>query len=597
MENYQIEQKINVYLDAGGIPPEVYIKQYDHNLRVIAAQVWDGAQPYALPAGYVARVGVRKSDGKRVLNDCETSADGPTLTVYAVITQQMTAVAGKQRAEIQISGPEGQLRSGSFVLDVVPAEVGEDVIESLDEYKSIDAILAEVRQLKAAADKDAQAAVQSAAAAKASETAAASNQSAAAGSATSAATSETAAQASAAAAASSATAAAGSANAAKASETAAAKSAADAAAAAERADGVHEINGKTGRVVTLTPADIGAATAAQGQISEGLIDGSQTAARAESAAAAAKLATARKIGSANFDGSENITLAQMGVPNPNLLDNSDFINPVNQRGQASYTGGYCIDRWVVSNCVYTVATRKLMLTPTGTARAAANMQQAILWKRYFAEGDIITVSAKVNGEVFSVSAVFPAPTGSAFPYAAVDISDEYELSLWRNTNQEHMSVVIQNKEGHSAQGTFTVDWIKLEKGSIATPYVPKGYTVELMECMRYFQIVGSQTIIPPTSANVTIGTGNVVDAATAVITIPISVPLRLVSPTVSMRGTFLLNWVNGSSTGNYSVSNISFQSATNTIVTIKAISQNMGLYFVRMQTAMSDSWIEISADL
>ena len=118
-----------------------------------------------------------------------------------------------------------------------------------------------------------------------------------------------------------------------------------------------------------------------------------------------------------------------------------------------------------------------------------------------------------------------------------------------------------------------------------------------MECMRYFQIVGSQTIIPPTSANVTIGTGNVVDAATAVITIPISVPLRLVSPTVSMRGTFLLNWVNGSSTGNYSVSNISFQSATNTIVTIKAISQNMGLYFVRMQTAMSDSWIEISADL
>ena len=313
MENYQVEQKINVYLDAGGIPPEVYIKQYDHNLRVIAAQVWDGAQPYALPAAYVARVGVRKSDGKQVLNDCETSADGPTLTVYAVITQQMTAVAGKQRAEIQISGPDGQLRSGSWVLDVVPAEVGEDVIESLDEYKSIDAILAEVRTLKAAADQDAQAAVQSAAAAKASETAAAKNQSVAAGSATAAATSETAAQISAGAAADSATVAAGSAAAAKASEAAAAQSAADAADAAERADGIHEINGKTGRVVVLTPADIGAATAAQGQIAEGLIDGSQTAARAESAAAAAKLSTARKIGSADFDGSGDITLGEMGA--------------------------------------------------------------------------------------------------------------------------------------------------------------------------------------------------------------------------------------------------------------------------------------------
>lgn len=335
MENYQIEQKINVYLDAGGIPPEVYIKQYDHNLRVIAAQVWDGAQPYALPAGYVARVGVRKSDGKRVLNDCETSADGPTLTVYAVITQQMTAVAGKQRAEIQISGPEGQLRSGSFVLDVVPAEVGEDVIESTDEYKSIDALLAEVRQLKAAADKDAQAAVQSAAAAKASETAAANSQSAAAGSATAAATSETAAQASAAAAAASETAAAGSANAAKASETAAAQSAADAAAAAERADGVHEINGKTGRVVTLTPADIGAATAAQGQIAEGLIDGSQTAARAESAAAAAKLSTPRKIGSADFDGSGDITLAQMGAATAAQGAKADAAMP---KSGGSFTG-------------------------------------------------------------------------------------------------------------------------------------------------------------------------------------------------------------------------------------------------------------------
>lgn len=33
-------------------------------------------------------------------------------------------------------------------------------------------------------------------------------------------------------------------------------------------------------------------------------------------------------------------------PNPNLLDNWYFGNPVNQRGQASYTDvGYCIDRW------------------------------------------------------------------------------------------------------------------------------------------------------------------------------------------------------------------------------------------------------------
>ena len=238
------------------------------------------------------------------------------------------------------------------------------------------------------------------------------------------------------------------------------------------------------------------------------------------------MSTARKIGSADFDGTADVTLAQMGVPNPNLLDNTDFINPVNQRRQASYTGGYCIDRWVVSNCVYTVATRKLMLTPTGTARAAANMQQAILWKRYFVEGDIITVSAKINGEIFSVSAAFPAPTGSAFPYAAVDISDDYELSLWRNTNQEHMSVVIQNKEGNSSQGTFTLDWIKLEKGSVATPYVPKGYGVELAECQRYYvRYSGTDA-----SSNIAVGVGT---ATATIVYVPLILPVCMRSvPTV-----------------------------------------------------------------
>ena len=52
--------------------------------------------------------------------------------------------------------------------------------------------------------------------------------------------------------------------------------------------------------------------------------------------------------------------------NPNLLDNWYFGNPVNQRGQAEYTGSgggniYCIDRWAVQfdGTKYTVATATL----------------------------------------------------------------------------------------------------------------------------------------------------------------------------------------------------------------------------------------------
>lgn len=42
--------------------------------------------------------------------------------------------------------------------------------------------------------------------------------------------------------------------------------------------------------------------------------------------------------------------------NPNMLDNWYFVNPVNQRGQTSYTGGvYGIDRWLKSAAETTVA--------------------------------------------------------------------------------------------------------------------------------------------------------------------------------------------------------------------------------------------------
>ena len=41
-----------------------------------------------------------------------------------------------------------------------------------------------------------------------------------------------------------------------------------------------------------------------------------------------------------------IDLALSSKPNPNLIDNWYFGNPVNQRGQTSYTGtSYGIDRW------------------------------------------------------------------------------------------------------------------------------------------------------------------------------------------------------------------------------------------------------------
>lgn len=52
--------------------------------------------------------------------------------------------------------------------------------------------------------------------------------------------------------------------------------------------------------------------------------------------------------------------------------------------------------------------------------------------------------------------------------------------------------------GTSSPGNVSLDWIKLEHGDKATPYVPKGYGAELAECLRYFQRVHADWRIYPT---------------------------------------------------------------------------------------------------
>jgi hypothetical protein len=55
--------------------------------------------------------------------------------------------------------------------------------------------------------------------------------------------------------------------------------------------------------------------------------------------------------------SGDYNMAQVGGSNRNLLINWDFRNPVNQRGQSSYTGaGYTIDRWRLASTTYGACT-------------------------------------------------------------------------------------------------------------------------------------------------------------------------------------------------------------------------------------------------
>lgn len=145
----------------------------------------------------------------------------------------------------------------------------------------------------------------------------------------------------------------------------------------------------------------------------------------------------------------------------NLLDNSDFRNPVNQRGKTSYTGEYGIDRWRVWN-------RDTMTVNRGYITANGNVFQYFLPD--VLQNSVHTlVAKKTDGSILLYT------KNPYEPYSTADNG----LGLGLDTN-----VVVSLKTGSYL-------WAALYEGSYTAEtlpeYQPKGYGAELAECKRYYQ--------------------------------------------------------------------------------------------------------------
>lgn len=158
---------------------------------------------------------------------------------------------------------------------------------------------------------------------------------------------------------------------------------------------------------------------------------------------------------------------------PNQLDNGDLLEPVNQRGRSSYSGKdvYCIDRWKLWGD-YNVVAHTLTYS-SGNAVSIAGLSVCAIAQRNtrLGVGETVTMSAKINGSIYSktfslVASPTSYPMGSFHFIAGVDSSAFFEVAI--------------------ESSTIVIDWVKLERGSVATPFTPKGYGAELIECYRYF---------------------------------------------------------------------------------------------------------------
>lgn len=60
VENYQIQQTVTGDFVRAGVPPRVYAKQYDNNMRIIAVDLCSDGLAYAVPDGYSVNIRLLK---------------------------------------------------------------------------------------------------------------------------------------------------------------------------------------------------------------------------------------------------------------------------------------------------------------------------------------------------------------------------------------------------------------------------------------------------------------------------------------------------------------------------------------------------------
>lgn len=156
----------------------------------------------------------------------------------------------------------------------------------------------------------------------------------------------------------------------------------------------------------------------------------------------------------------------------NLLDNSNFLNPINQRGYVSgttITNVYFIDRWSVSD------ESSFAFDANGIAINSGFCHQIVSISK-LKSGHVYTLACKINGNILCYNAAMEEQIGSW---------EDGLVSLY----YAGQGIAI-----YLTKANATYEWVALYEGAYTVdtlpPYVPKGYAVELAECQRYAYVIG-----------------------------------------------------------------------------------------------------------
>lgn len=171
----------------------------------------------------------------------------------------------------------------------------------------------------------------------------------------------------------------------------------------------------------------------------------------------------------------------------NLLDNSDFTNPVNQRGKTSYSGpaGYTIDRWKTTNDTSTVTLENGGLVLSNDS-STCYLQQYVCNSNLLL-GKWVTLAATLeDGSVVCASAKLPAAFPSGYQTVALIKDGAHDVGHILISSSS-FSVRLQSTSDTRSRTFKNVALYVGEYTAETLPeYQPKGYTEEFMICQRYY---------------------------------------------------------------------------------------------------------------
>ena len=237
------------------------------------------------------------------------------------------------------------------------------------------------------------------------------------------------------------------------------------------------------------------------------------------------------------DISDNLAYVSNHMVNPNLLDNWYFGNPVNQRGQTSYTGTgiYAIDRWMTDSTVTVV---------DGGIKCKQSGHEWLLWQKLddalakIIAGRVVTYSALTSAGLLTKTVSLP-PLNETWDIEggnatlgdlAMDMTQLGGKKCLRLYSEVYdtEAIIKAAKLELGSQQTLA----HKEYGEWVLNEIPK-FGDQLAECQRYFVRIGSD------NAYRIVGTGTAYGTTMCGIIVPLPVEMRTV-PAVSIVGQLML---------------------------------------------------------